>query len=290
MRIRLPNITLFIDTAGTQYVPNDETLAERPTVIAVHGGPGVFDHTYLKPVLMRVANAYVIFVDLRGHGRSDHGSPEDWNTARWARDLRELCEAIGLNKPIVLGHSAGGFVAQRFAIEYPNDLAALILLNSTPRLDVDGLCSAFERRGGAAARAAAEAFWSNPNAGSLDRYVEICAPLYNRKPDVLRSFAHCRPNPEVLFRFFSPNGEGRLIDFRHQLGHVNCRTLVVSGELDPIATPGSTRELLTALPEGLVSHRHFKDCGHDIEFDDPAGLLHCLEEFARSCRALASAT
>ena len=49
-------------------------------------------------------------MDLRGHGRSD--KPEGGYVMDvFADDLAWVCERIGLEKPVVIGHSMGGIVA-----------------------------------------------------------------------------------------------------------------------------------------------------------------------------------
>jgi pimeloyl-ACP methyl ester carboxylesterase len=53
----------------------------------------------------------VIYYDQRGHGRSDYSTHEFWNLRTWANDLRRLCDALGLIKPVILGSSFGGSVA-----------------------------------------------------------------------------------------------------------------------------------------------------------------------------------
>jgi len=61
----------------------------------------------------------VLYFDLRGHGRSDHSSAAFWNVRTWADDLRRLCDALGLRKPVVLGSSFGGNVALTYAALFP---------------------------------------------------------------------------------------------------------------------------------------------------------------------------
>jgi pimeloyl-ACP methyl ester carboxylesterase len=49
-------------------------MRPRPTVVLVHGGPEVYDHSYFKPDFARLAeHAQVVCLDLRGHGRSAWG-------------------------------------------------------------------------------------------------------------------------------------------------------------------------------------------------------------------------
>ncbi len=48
---------------------------------------------------------------MRGAGRSDVGPPEDHRLERWADDVRELCDALQIQRPIVLGLGFGSLVA-----------------------------------------------------------------------------------------------------------------------------------------------------------------------------------
>src|SRR5881397_2524392 len=55
-------------------VPDGNEMGQRPTVVLVHGGPGAWDHSYFKPDFAPlVEHAQVVYLDLRGHGRSDWG-------------------------------------------------------------------------------------------------------------------------------------------------------------------------------------------------------------------------
>ncbi len=93
--------------------------AGKPVLLCLHGGPGL-DHSTLKPVLSSLSDmAQVIYLDQRGHGRSDRSSREHWTLAQWADDVREFCNVLGIENPIVLGVSFGGYVAMTYAIR-PN--------------------------------------------------------------------------------------------------------------------------------------------------------------------------
>jgi proline iminopeptidase len=51
-------------------------MREVPTLLLLHGGPG-FDHSGFKPGFNETAEyAQMIYLDLRGNGRSDEGPPE----------------------------------------------------------------------------------------------------------------------------------------------------------------------------------------------------------------------
>ncbi len=133
MRVQVGDIRLFLETYGAEWVLDGDRMRRRPVVLALHGGPGM-DATGLRYALAPLAGtAQLVVPDQRGHGRSDRGTPATWNLARWAADVRELCEVTGLQAPVVLGRSFGGFVAQQYAATYPQHPAGLILMATSAR-------------------------------------------------------------------------------------------------------------------------------------------------------------
>jgi 3-oxoadipate enol-lactonase len=75
----------------------------------------------------------VITFDRRGTGRSD--SPDgDWTMADFARDLKHLLDALGIDRAIVGGASLGGVIACQFGLDYPDRARALIVGHTTPYL------------------------------------------------------------------------------------------------------------------------------------------------------------
>ena len=148
MRISLGDVSLWFDVSGPSVIPQGDTTAERPVVVAVHGGPGL-DHMAVKSALGPLAgDVQVVYFDLRGHGRSDRSSAEFWDLRSWADDLRRLCDALGLDKPVVLGSSFGGDVALAYAGLFPDHPGGVILASTTGgRSDQQRVIEAFGRIG-----------------------------------------------------------------------------------------------------------------------------------------------
>src|SRR5712691_1849545 len=110
MHVLVNGVRLFFDVEGASLMPEGPAMREKPTLLLLHGGPGL-DHSIYKPAFSALADiAQVIFLDHRGNGRSDPGSPEMWTLAQWADDVRAFCEALGIARPIVYGASFGGRV------------------------------------------------------------------------------------------------------------------------------------------------------------------------------------
>lgn len=103
-------------------------------IIVVHGGPGL-DQGYLQPKLLELAADYrLIFYDQRGSGKSLESNldEEHINVRQFVEDLEALRKALCLDKCILMGHSWGGFLVLNYAIDYPEHVSGMILLNTTP--------------------------------------------------------------------------------------------------------------------------------------------------------------
>ena len=115
MRVSVGDVWLFFEVFGRELAFTGSTMERRPALIGLHGGPGL-DGTKLRHQLAPLAEvAQVVVPDQRGHGRSDRAGPESWNLASWAADVKSFSDALGIERPVVLGVSFGGFVAQESA-------------------------------------------------------------------------------------------------------------------------------------------------------------------------------
>jgi pimeloyl-ACP methyl ester carboxylesterase len=149
MHVEVEGTRLWFDVDGPVLVPDGPTMRERPTVVLLHGGPGSFDHSYLKPDFARLSQvAQVVYLDLRGHGRSEWGDPAGWGFELCADDVRGFCDAVGIARPVVYGHSLGGFVAMVYAARHPGHAGALVLQSTVARFDLGRLVEDFRRVGG----------------------------------------------------------------------------------------------------------------------------------------------
>ena len=143
MHVTVNGLRLFFDVIGEKLVPDGNRMRERPTVLLLHGGPG-FDHSMFKPAFAPLADvAQLVLLDHRGNGRSDNGDPALWTLDQWGDDLRAFCDALGIESPVVLGYSFGGFVAQSYAIRHPDHPAKLILYSTAPVLLDEPVLDAF---------------------------------------------------------------------------------------------------------------------------------------------------
>lgn len=104
---------------------------EQPPVVLVHGGgahSGWWDH--IAPFLSRTH--LVVAPDLSGHGDSDARNVYDLPT--WAKEVVEVCAAVGASgRPIIVGHSLGGWVAAEAAMQYADQINSMVVIDSPLR-------------------------------------------------------------------------------------------------------------------------------------------------------------
>ena len=100
-------------------------------LIILHGIFGISDNwvTFGKRVSELGYEVYI--PDQRNHGRSPHHYA--FNYYALTDDLTEFIEQQGIEEPVILGHSMGGKLAMRFTLENPDDVSALIVVDTSMR-------------------------------------------------------------------------------------------------------------------------------------------------------------
>lgn len=103
---------------------------EGQSVIILHGIYGVSDNWVT--IGRRIAESYAVYIlDQRNHGRSPHS--DFFSYPALVEDLDEFIQEQELENPILLGHSMGGKVAMNYALEYPDSVDKLIVVDISPR-------------------------------------------------------------------------------------------------------------------------------------------------------------
>jgi proline iminopeptidase len=280
MFVSVNGVRLYVDIEGAGLVPDGNAMRQKQTLVLLHGGPGA-DHSLYKPAFSALSDvAQIVYYDHRGCGRSEDGPRENWTLAQWGDDVRALCDALGIEKPIVLGTSFGGFVAQSYATRHPGHAAKLILITTAAKVEFPEIYAAFARIGGPDAGAIAEAYWSAPSPETRAPYLATCLPLYsarNRGPAAWMTRAITRNDTGVWFN--GPEKEQGRMDFLEALASVTCPTLVMGGELDPIMPLSFSETIAASLPAGLARFERCSGCGHGIVGDDPEMAFRLINEF-----------
>jgi pimeloyl-ACP methyl ester carboxylesterase len=227
---------------------------------------------------------FVVDFDRPAFGLSERPMPGEWQgqnpyTPEAQVELTVgLMDALGLERAVLVGNSSGGAVALQGALEHPERVSALVLVDaavyrgggppawsrwllSTPQLNRLG--PLFMRQlGGSPGETFLEAAWSDP--GKID---EATREAY-RKPLQVENW------DRALWELSKASHEPRLAE---RLGEVSVPALVIYGADDRIVPPALSERLASELPEGSAAE--LSGCGHVPQEECPEAFLARLESW-----------
>jgi proline iminopeptidase len=278
MQVDVNGTRLWFDVDGPALAVEGARLRERPTVVLVHGGPGVYDHSYLKPHFGALTpHAQVVYLDLRDHGRSAWRDASDWSFEACADDVRAFCDALGIAKPVVLGHSMGGPIVLLYAARHPGHAAGVIVQSGFARWDTPRMVEAFRRVAGDEVAAIAGRSYDGEEV-SDEEWARVFAAFGPHRPDAERE--------ATVPRNVALNEHGmeliRRLDVVGALGGVDCPVLVCVGELDAVTPLGAAEEVVRALPDGLARLAVVEGAGHFPWLDAPERYWATIVGFVES--------
>lgn len=294
MKIKLNDSTkLYFDVFGSKQEIRDGKLIEKPTMIFLHGGPGLADHNLYVSFWSKFKDvAQVIFLDLRGHGLSEGWEQtHKFNLHSWASDIKDFCEQLAIEKPIIVGFSFGGWVALDYAISYPKELSALILCNTEAHIDVELRAKLYEIKAKRFGKSDIEAAKiadtvRNLGNGSIDSsktseiYLQVCGPFFSEKPiteEEEKVWGLCKQNL-LAWEVFDRNEQFKF-DYTSQLHKIIVPTLSISGELDVEHPAICAKKMCAVMTNAVVKHVILKGAGDPVDHDDPDGTFNAVLKF-----------
>ncbi len=227
-------------------------------LFVIHGGPGL-DHTVMSPWLDSLSDTFrLLYIDLRGQGRSQRVDPATLTLSRFALDVTKLAEALELREYAVLGHSFGSVVTLAHAIEQ-GGASHYVLSGCTASFtktapEIQRNLATFEP---VALREQVTQSWAlEPRARTQEdvaKIMEMQMPFHfaTTQSDAYRRYMEDEAqgrtiySPEVL-AYFAANEYA--IEYEDQLGKITRPTLVITGESDRTCTPRASRDLHTGIP------------------------------------------
>jgi pimeloyl-ACP methyl ester carboxylesterase len=110
-------------------------------VVLLHGNQALADDFEISGVIGLIAKSHrVLAFDRPGFGHSERSRDKIWTASAQAALIRKALIKLGVEKPILVGHSWGTLVALALGIEHPDEASALLLLSGyyfpSKRLDV----------------------------------------------------------------------------------------------------------------------------------------------------------
>lgn len=109
---------------------NYKSFGQGEPIVILHGMFGMLDNW--QWMARQLAKEYMVFlVDLRNHGKSPHS--DEFGYKIMAEDLHLFMEDNWLHEATIIGHSMGGKVAMKFALEYPDMVDRLVIVDMAPK-------------------------------------------------------------------------------------------------------------------------------------------------------------
>ncbi|SFB58386.1 proline iminopeptidase [Rhizobium sp. NFR07] len=285
MRVNFNGTDIYFEivNSGSAMV---EKPVPKPTVFALHGGLGL-DHGYLRPGLDPLADiARIVYVDLRGQGRSGRPSLETCTLEQMADDVVDLAVMLDVERPIILGHSAGGFVAMKAAVRHPELVGGLILAGTVPTLkrsegEKDPADPKLSDRASAEALAAAERYYTTPlTPRTVEDFFTHVRPLYAAQHYV-DSVTKLMSLSTVEFKMLQHfrNNLMPTYDVREALSAVRCPTLVLSGSYDWVCPPSAGRDIASRIKGS--EYVEFTNSGHFFFSEEPQTFQTTASKFLK---------
>lgn len=245
-----------------------ETAGQGEPLLLLHGLGSRSEDWQLQ--LPAFAGRYrVITADMRGHGRTSK-PPGPYSVPMMAADVFGLLDGLGVESAHVAGLSMGGMIAFQMAVDRPERVRSLVIINSGPEL----VARTFNERLRVGQRLALARLFKPA------RTAQFLGPRLFPKPEQkqLRQLfmAQWAENDPQAYRAAMRALVGWSVLDR--IGAIRCPTLVISGDRD--YTPVAAKEGYTARIPGarLVV---IEDSGHATPIDQAERFNACVLEFLR---------
>ena len=229
-----------------------EMTGDGPLTVVLTHGLAASQATWAAQVAALAPRYRVLTWDLRGHGGSAPNAAP-CTLGDLAGDLNEVLDRAGVQRAVVLGHSAGGVVAMQFALDHPERTAGLVLVgtasecNERAKQFYEGLAELAEARG--------------------------MAPV-NKRLGVGAEEAPA--DPATFARVARAMASLNAAPLTPRLGEIRCPAQMIVGDKDFLGAGGSVilNRRIAGSRLAIVPER-----GHGIFVEDPAGFNAIVGDF-----------
>jgi pimeloyl-ACP methyl ester carboxylesterase len=251
-----------VDGAKVHYAVR---VGNARAVVFVHGGFGSSSELWTRTMEALPAQYTAYAID--NFLRSDP-PPDGYSVPAFARRVGGFIAALGLARPVLVGHSMGGATIQLAAIEHPDRVGGLVLVCTGPSMTNHAL--------------ARELLVELRNSGGDRETMRRISSEWFRvpPPDFFEGYVE-RAAAAPLDAMVAVQASLIELDLRPRLGAIRVPTLVVRGAYDA----GRTVEHTDALLEGIAGSRLavMAESGHSPMVETPAAFDSALHGFLQHC-------
>lgn len=248
--------------AGNIRVHYNEAGSGFPLICLHGGGPGATGWSnYQRNIEALSQNYRVILPDLPGFGKTDKPAIEGGRFAFYARTIRDLMDAIGVEKAHFVGNSMGGGTTLKFAMEYPDRADRLVgmgpaggvtLFNPMPTEGIRHLMGYYAPPG--------------PSKQRMEAFIRTM--VYDQSllnDDLFEQRYQASIQPELLQAQPMRPGAGGIEDIWKELERVPHKTLLIWGRDDRVVPMDGGFLMLQRLPDAQL--HVFSRCGHWTQWE-----------------------
>jgi pimeloyl-ACP methyl ester carboxylesterase len=269
--------------------PREEqvTLVDGRSINALIAGPGgtqtlVFLHglggsqSTWQVVLGDLVERYrVLAIDLPGHGSSDKGDSAtvDYSVESLSAAVAEAIEAFKAGPTLLIGHSLGGAIALQMAVDRPDLVTGVVLINSAGLGSEisPSLVELMDREPGqATARGMLELFYDDQRL-VVERGIADMAQMQTAEG--------AWPAQQAIANAAFGNGFQK-VGVRHRLGEMTKPVLIIWGSRDRVIPASHAIDALSALPDSTL--KLLPSVGHVPQVEDAPAVAVAVDRFAKS--------
>ncbi|MCC7251221.1 alpha/beta hydrolase [Hyphomicrobium sp.] len=226
---------------------------------------------------LAAAGYRVVVPDQIGFCKSTKPATYQMSFHQLAANTRALLASLGVTRPILIGHSMGGMLATRYALSFPDDKAALVLVNpigledwsakGVPGRTVDELLEAERKTDAARIKAYQQkTYYDGRWRPEFDRWVEMLASTYRGTDSELAILSQARASDMI---FTQP--------VVHEFTRLAVPVVLLIGERDTTAI-GKDR----APPEVAAKLGHYAELAREAESRIPNARLVTFPELGHA--------
>jgi pimeloyl-ACP methyl ester carboxylesterase len=207
-------------------------------------------------------------ISQRGHG--DSARPEGgYRPSDFAADIAAFLDAKGIDRAVVVGHSMGGIVAMRLALDHPNRVMGLVLVDTFLKMRGNAEIEEFYH--------STIAVLEDPVDSSLAREFQESTLSRPIEPAFFETVV--RESLKLPARVWRDAFGGLLdVDFSDEIGAVDVATLVLWGDRDTYCSREDQEELASAMPAARLEV--YRETGHALHWEEPERFASDLTVFA----------
>lgn len=255
MQQAVNGIAMYYEDQGTGF-----------PIVLTHGIGGSADNwSGIAPALSQ--RYRVITWDVRGFARSGK-PPGPYSAQLWASDLAGLLDALGIERAHILGHSMGGVISQRFALDFPEKVATLMLVSTSSQVG-EKASERWLQQADTIEREGFDAFVARQQQGYTEAFLKA-------HPDQLENDRR-RVEMNETHAYAAAARAVAAYNFTAELARISAPTLILQGATDPQTPPGGSVIINRSIPGSRLVI--LEETGHGIYTERPERFLSLVNEF-----------